>query len=50
MKKLYIEPEIEFVKFVLKNEVLFHSAFESGGKNLNWDWDPGEEPLPDPDD
>ena len=38
-------PVFEIREFVLKNEVLFHSAFESGGKNLNWDWDPGEEQI-----
>lgn len=40
MKKPYIEPEFENVRFLLKNEVLFHSEFELYGKNEDWDWNP----------
>lgn len=38
MKKPYIEPLMELVKFSLRTDVLFHSPFESGGENDDWDW------------
>lgn len=38
LKKPYIEPEIEAVRFVLEDSVMFHSDFEHGGQNSGWTW------------
>lgn len=45
MKKEYTEPVIEWRSFNLAVDVLFHSPFEGGGTNDDWDWNDDEDDL-----
>ena len=48
MKKPYLEPEFELANIILKDKILFHSEFESGGENSGWNWNDGDDDLPPP--